>query len=45
MSTNPINIKEHFKSLHQDAIYWKALRLWQKATDPDEQAIAVEKPG
>lgn len=40
-SSSPFII--HFKSLHQDAILWKAGRLWAKATDPDEQSAAMEQ--
>lgn len=41
-TTNPASIKDHFISLHQDAITWKAEQLWAAATDPDEQAMAME---
>lgn len=35
--------KDHLRSLHQDAIQWKANRLWNTAADPDEQATAMEQ--
>ncbi len=38
-----INIKEHFKSLHQDAVMWKAQRIWNEAKTPDDQIFCVEK--
>lgn len=34
---------DHIRSLHQDAIVWKSERLWNGATDPDEQATAMEQ--
>jgi hypothetical protein len=42
-TTNPTTIKDHFLSLHQDAVTWKAQVLWSKATDPDEQAMAMDQ--
>lgn len=42
MSYTPLNIKEQFHSLHQDGVLWKARRLWQNATDADEQATAMD---
>lgn len=36
------NLTQHFLSLHQDAVTWKAGKLWKNATDPDEQAIAMD---
>jgi len=33
----------HFEELHQDAILWKAQKLWANATDPDEQATAMDE--
>ncbi len=42
MPENPNNLKDHLLSLHQDAVSWKARRLWIAATDPDEQAVAIE---
>lgn len=41
--TNPIDFKEQFSALHQDAVLWKAHRLWKDASDPDEQAAAMEQ--
>lgn len=35
--------RDHLRSLHQDAIQWKANRLWNQANDPDEQATAMEQ--
>lgn len=44
MSSNiPISLKDHFASLHQDAVTWKAAELWNNAADPDEQAGAMEE--
>ena len=40
---NPSTFIIHFKSLHQDAVMWKAGRIWAKATDPDEQSAAMEQ--
>jgi hypothetical protein len=42
-TTNPIDFKEQFFSLHHDAVIWKAARLWKNAADPDEQAAAMEQ--
>lgn len=36
------NLTQHFLSLHQDAVIWKAQKLWQNATGPDEQALAMD---
>jgi len=36
------DLTQHFLSLHQDAVTWKADKLWKTATDPDEQALAME---
>lgn len=41
--TDSISIQENILSLHQDAISWKAERLWKNATDPDEQAAAMDE--
>jgi len=41
--TDEPSIKEKFKMLHQDAVLWKAERLWLGANDPDEQSAAMEQ--
>lgn len=43
MPTNPTNIQDLFISLHQDAVLWKAEKLWSTATDPDDQASAMDE--
>ncbi len=40
---DPSPFIKHFKSLHQDAVIWKAGRIWAKAADPDEQSSAMEQ--
>ena len=37
-----MNLQNHFLSLHQDAVIWKSDKLWHNATDPDEQATAMD---
>jgi len=41
--TNTMDIPSTLLSLHQDAVQWKSARLWQNASDPDEQATAIEQ--
>lgn len=36
------NLKEHFISLHQDAVMWKADKLFYKKTIPDDLADGVD---
>lgn len=44
MNSQPTtSIKELLLSMHQDAIQWKANRLWTNAKDPDEQASAMDE--
>lgn len=44
MTSQPTtSIQDHLLSLHQDAIQWKASRLWANAKDPDEQAAAMDE--
>ncbi len=35
-------IKKTFESLHQDAVIWKAERLWTGSMNPDQQASAMD---
>ncbi len=41
--TQPPNLNAHFITLQKDAVLWKAEKLWQKANDPDEQAMAMDE--
>lgn len=42
MSYSP-SIAEQLQELHQDALSWKAAKLWEAATDPDSQANAIDE--
>ncbi len=44
MSTNHNDtLIELLAGMLQDAVLWKAKRLWSHATDPDEQAVAMDE--
>lgn len=43
MSTTPLNLENEFFKLHQDAVLWKAQRIWSAADDADGQAAAMEQ--
>lgn len=43
MPENPNNCKDLLLSLQQDAVIWKARRLWESAGDPDKQAMAMDQ--
>ncbi|HEX8315678.1 MAG TPA: hypothetical protein VF609_11825 [Flavisolibacter sp.] len=43
MSYTPLNPKEEFERLHEDAVLWKALLLWKAADDADSQALAMQQ--
>jgi hypothetical protein len=40
---NDLLIQENILAMHQDAVLWKAQKLWGKDLDPDEQAAAMDE--
>ncbi|MFC4230600.1 hypothetical protein ACFOW1_01770 [Parasediminibacterium paludis] len=38
----PIDTVQLFTTMHCDAVQWKAQRIWQNVSEPDEQTAAIE---
>jgi hypothetical protein len=42
-NTNPITFESHLRNLHQDAVIWKAAKLYKPGLSPDDKQSAVDE--